>query len=59
MSHPLCERCLAEDIITPADDVHHIVSFMKAKDMLSMKGLAYNPENLQSLCRSCHQKLHR
>lgn len=28
MQQPLCELCLAKDIIKPAEDIHHIDSFM-------------------------------
>ncbi|MDR1103443.1 MAG: HNH endonuclease [Tannerella sp.] len=58
MEHPLCERCLSFGTVTPAEDVHHVVPFMKAGDTLSRRQLAYDPENLQSLCRKCHTELH-
>ena len=58
MFHPLCERCIERGIIRPAEDVHHIVSFMKGNDMLTRRQLAYNAENLQSLCKKCHTELH-
>lgn len=45
-------------MIRPAEDVHHIVSFMTATDPLKRKALAYDYENLQSLCKECHQKIH-
>lgn len=49
--HPLCENCLLEDKITPAEEVHHIVP-------LSAGGEPYAFSNLRSLCRSCHLKEH-
>jgi 5-methylcytosine-specific restriction protein A len=58
MEHPLCERCLEKGITTLAEDVHHITSFMQGNDLPSMKKLAYNYKNLQSLCRKCHTEQH-
>lgn len=49
---PLCEECLKEKIIEPAIDVHHIISFV---DNIN---LAYDTNNLMSLCKKCHQKKH-
>ena len=56
--HPLCELCQREDKVVPAVDVHHIISFMSTNDHLKRKFIAYNPDNLMSLCKECHQKIH-
>jgi len=56
--HPLCELCLKEDKVVPSVDVHHITSFMSTTDHLKRIYLAYNPDNLMSLCKECHQKVH-
>lgn len=58
MQHPLCEECLKNDKITPAQHVHHIVSFMNAKDELSRLELALDSNNLEALCVECHNKKH-
>ena len=50
-SHPLCEDCLLEGKIIPAEEVHHIKP-------LSAGGKPYSFDNLRSLCRSCHLKEH-
>lgn len=50
-SHPLCEDCLLENKLTPAEEVHHIKP-------LSAGGEPYDFSNLRSLCRSCHLKEH-
>lgn len=55
---PLCEKCLEEGRVTPAEDVHHKISFMSVIDPVQRKFLAYDYENLQSLCKVCHQKIH-
>jgi len=57
MDNPLCEVCLAIDIITPAIDIHHIDSFMNYEGLKRLDK-AFNYDNLQSLCKECHQKLH-
>ena len=48
--HPLCELCLKEGRLTLMDEVHHILPVSQ--------GGRHNQENLMSLCRSCHTKLH-
>jgi 5-methylcytosine-specific restriction enzyme A len=45
----LCQHCLAQGIITVATDVDHIIP-------LSRGGARLDPENLQSLCRTCHNR---
>lgn len=58
LDHPLCELCQKEGKTVPAIDVHHIISFMSTTDPLKRLLLAYNPDNLMSLCKECHQKVH-
>jgi 5-methylcytosine-specific restriction protein A len=55
---PLCEKCLENGITTPADDVHHIIPFMSTNDTISRKELAYDYDNLQSLCKEHHMQAH-
>lgn len=50
LSHPLCEQCLKEGRLRAMDEVHHIVPVKK--------GGTDAEENLMSLCRSCHNKIH-
>lgn len=57
MQQPLCEMCLKEEIITPAIDVHHIDSFTKYEGVMKLQK-AYDPNNLMSLCKQCHQLIH-
>jgi 5-methylcytosine-specific restriction protein A len=56
--NPLCEMCATKGIVKPAVDVHHIVSFMTADDEVRRKALAYDYDNLMSLCKECHQFVH-
>lgn len=48
--NPLCARCSQMGETRAADLVHHIVPLPE--------GDRLNPDNLQSLCRSCHQSIH-
>lgn len=57
-NNPLCEKCMKNNIITPAEDIHHIVSFMRCTDPYQMNTLAYDYDNLMSLCKKCHQEIH-
>lgn len=48
----LCQPCLRNKRLTPANTVHHIVSLEEAPE------LALDPDNLESICPSCHNKEH-
>lgn len=48
----LCQECLKQGILTPADMVHHI------KHFLDYPELALDEDNLTSLCNPCHNKEH-
>lgn len=45
---PLCSHCLAEERITPATDVDHVIAHRGIWSVFCDGG------NLQSLCKSCH-----
>lgn len=54
-AHPLCEECEK----WPATAVHHrrpLETFPNFEEMLAA---AYDWQNLESVCRECHDKLHR
>lgn len=55
---PLCEMCLKEGKTTIAEDVHHIESFMSTDDHMRRMALAYDYENLMSICKMHHQMIH-
>lgn len=55
---PLCEMCKKEGRITPAEDIHHIKSFMTASTPEERYRLAYDYTNLMSVCKKCHQRIH-
>ena len=55
---PLCEMYMKKGIVKEAVDVHHITSFMSTDDEVMRKALAYDYDNLMSLCKECHQLIH-
>lgn len=56
--NPLCEMCLKDDKVVPAEDIHHVVSFRSTDDPAQRNFLAYDFDNLMSLCKQCHQAVH-
>ena len=58
MEQPLCEICLLNGVISPAEDVHHKDSFMNYEG-LDKTQKAYDYNNLLSVCKKCHSYLHR
>lgn len=57
-THPLCQICEGRGLITPGQDVHHVVSFMTASDPGERRRLAFDPSNLLTVCDRCHNELH-
>ena len=49
-THPFCEQCYAKGIIVPVEEVHHKLPLAE--------GGTHSRDNLISLCKSCHAKLH-
>lgn len=49
-THPFCEECYEKGILVPVDEVHHKIPVSK--------GGTHDRNNLMSLCRSCHNKIH-
>lgn len=47
-SSPLCVFCLEQEVVTSAAVVDHI------KPHRGDEALFFDPDNLQSLCKSCH-----
>lgn len=57
MGYPLCQVCSGAGLTVMAADVHHVRSFMDAEGAERLT-LAYDPANLLSLCRECHNAIH-
>jgi len=49
-ANPLCEQCKSEGKLVPAELVHHIKPLAD--------GGTNDPDNLESLCWSCHSRHH-
>lgn len=49
-THPFCEQCFEQGIIVPVEHVHHIKPLTE--------GGTNDFENLMSLCKSCHSRIH-
>ena len=60
MRDPLCEVCKMEGRITPASDTHHLKSFTtNANNSTQINlSLAYDSQNLLSVCDKCHWEIH-
>jgi 5-methylcytosine-specific restriction protein A len=48
-ANPLCAECKRQGRFTPATEVHHVKPLSE--------GGTHNPENLMSLCHSCHSAI--
>lgn len=57
--NPLCEVCLSKDIITPAEHIHHRIPFLTGLTEEQRWSLLLDVDNLMSVCRSCHNEIHR
>ena len=57
--NPLCEICLSKGIVKPAEEVHHIRPFMMGTTDEERYKLLTDEDNLMSLCRECHDEVHR
>ena len=55
---PLCEHCLSKNIVNPGTEIHHIVPIDTGANYETMKQLAYNYNNLVTLCHKCHVQAH-
>jgi 5-methylcytosine-specific restriction protein A len=54
---PLCEICLQNNVVTSAEHVHHLDSFMNY-DGLRRIEVAYDYNNLLSICEFHHNQIH-
>ena len=66
-ANPLCEQCIKDGeaagipggYIRSATCVHHIVPIETARTKEEMRRLAFDWNNLMSLCKSCHARIHK
>lgn len=59
MRHPLCERCMQFGKVTAAEHVHHIKPFLRGRSQAERIRLLTDPNNLMSLCQTCHIIIHK
>lgn len=52
----ICERCKAQGRLVPAEIIHHKVYL--TQENKDDPNIAYAFENLEALCRTCHNKEH-
>ena len=52
----LCELCLKRGLYTPGEIVHHIKPI--TPDNMDDPTITLNWDNLQLLCRKCHERIH-
>ena len=57
--NPLCEICLSKGIVRPAEEVHHRHPFLLGGTDEERWQLLTDEDNLQSLCKKCHDEVHR
>lgn len=53
----LCERCLKNGIVKPGEMVHHRIYV--TPDNIKDPSITLNFDNLELLCRECHEAEHR
>ena len=58
LANPVCETCKAAGRVSPTEEVHHIIPVEQGKDEEEMRRLAYDYNNLRSLCKACHAACH-
>ena len=54
--NPLCEKCEARGKVKQTDEVHHIIPFQMGRTTEGIEQLAFDWDNLQSLCTPCHKE---
>lgn len=58
LANPVCEDCAAKGRVTPTEEVHHNRPVESGRDETEMRQLAYDYNNLVSLCKACHAARH-
>ena len=52
-------KCLEHGIYTPVAEVHHIRPIGSASSLEEAEQLAFDENNLMSLCIPCHNQMHK
>lgn len=56
---PLCERCEEMGRVTPMKEVHHKTPFQRGRTKDEIEELAFDWDNLESVCNECHKERHK
>lgn len=56
--HPICERCLENNIIKPTQEIHHIHPLLKTSSIEELYEVGLDESNLRALCSDCHHAIH-
>ena len=56
--NPLCERCESMGFTRQMDEVHHKIPWETGKTKEIQEVLAFDYDNLESLCGPCHDVRH-
>ena len=56
--NPLCEECEKAGRVRVTDEVHHIVPLDFSMNRFQLEVIAYDWDNLMSLCVECHKHKH-
>ena len=48
-THPFCEECYKRGVLTPTEEIHHIVPLSH--------GGTHAEDNLMALCKPCHSRI--
>jgi len=55
-ANPLCEKCEAKGMVVMAQEVHHKIPFQTGTTPEEIERLAFDYDNLESLCIPCHKE---
>ncbi|WP_196800660.1 MULTISPECIES: HNH endonuclease [Atopobium] len=55
--HGLCADCQARGLVTPIEEVHHIIPL--TPENITDPSITVNQDNLVGLCRDCHFARHK
>jgi 5-methylcytosine-specific restriction protein A len=58
-NNPLCEECEKRNRVTPMREVHHKKPFDTGRTPDEIQELAFDYDNLVSLCDPCHDEAHK
>jgi 5-methylcytosine-specific restriction protein A len=57
--NPLCERCEKNGKVVQMQEVHHVIPFETGKTAEEVDRLAFDWDNVESLCEPCHEARHK